>query len=84
MKYKMNYDTPFTIKQSGRDAFKCGDTINDCPVSERTQANAILWWEDGWKEQESRTCKGRNCSAVDGICHSDECIKDHDAIICHD
>jgi len=26
------------------------------------------------------TCKGENCMAVDGVNHSKECIKNHDAI----
>jgi len=29
---------------------------------------------------DATTCKGRNCSAVCGIGHSKECIKDHDDI----
>jgi hypothetical protein len=98
MSYKMDYSTPFTIKQSGRDAFNDGVERGDCPISSRTCANGIHWWLDGWDEERndrllteikkeedeiisrnSRRCKGRDCGAIDGIGHSDECIAEHES-----
>jgi hypothetical protein len=82
----MDYSSPFTIKQSGRDAFNTGVDINDCPINPRTNANAIHWWVDGWKEAESAAgervsimCNGTNCEARGGVGHSPECEREHAA-----
>jgi len=84
MSNKMDYSSPVTIMRSGSEAFKRGESINDCPISSRTGGNAMCWWEDGWnsarKEQEAKTCKGKNCNATDEVEHSSECHKEHDAI----
>ena len=73
----MDYSNP---KQSGRDAFLAGKSINENPCDRRTHANHSVHWHDGWLEQSKiPTCKGKNCTAIRGVGHSEECTKDHEA-----
>lgn len=44
------------------------------------QANLISKINRGRKDQRSKTCVGRKCSAIDGVNHSAECIQDLDNI----
>ncbi len=76
----MDYSTPQTIIESGKNARKLGIKKSHCPISPRTVVNSIGWWDDGWDAQNKITCKGRNCTAVNGVGHSVECHDDHEAI----
>ena len=49
-----NYKNPL---QGGRDSFKQGVKLEDCPISYRTNANARTRWRLGWLE-ESKKCQG--------------------------
>lgn len=82
MKNCIDYSTPHTIKESGARAYRLGVEKSDCPISYRTGANQIQWWNDGWDEEAAKTCKGINCTAKHGIGHSDECIKEHEETVC--
>ena len=82
MKPYMDYSTPFTIRDSGARAFNLGIPKSECPISRRTCANGIHWWNNGWDEEAARTCAGANCNAPRrGIGHSDECIKERDKCV---
>ena len=79
MGYNMDYSTPITIRESGADAFNAGVAKSDCPISSRTHANAIHWWNEGWDREASRVCTGKSCAAKRrGEGHSEECNIDHD------
>lgn len=78
METYMDYSTPTTIFESGVRAFNLGVSKDDCPISRRTHANAIHWWNDGWDSAAAKTCKGTNCNAVNGAGHSNECIQEHE------
>lgn len=85
MSYEMDYSTPSTITQSGRDAFNDGAKRGDCPISRRPCANGIYWWLSGWDEareeaENTCTCKGGGCAAIDGVGHSDECEREHEGV----
>jgi hypothetical protein len=75
----MNYNNPM---QSGRDAFLTGKDISENPCDRRTHANHSNLWDKGWIEQSKRTCRGRNCKAINGNGHSLECLEDHEK--CYD
>lgn len=77
----MDYSTPQTIIESGARAYRLGIEKSDCPISSRTGANKICWWNDGWEAEAAKTCKGKNCNAKRGIGHSDECIKEHEETV---
>ena len=53
----MDYDNP---KQSGRNAFAKGVKRHECPVSPRTEQNALCHWLSGWDEAEQEHLKGIN------------------------
>ena len=78
MKYELDLSDLTTIRESGMNAFKCGVSLDDHEIG--GGSHAISLWKEGWKEQESKTCKGRNCEAIDGFYHSAECRKDHEDI----
>ncbi len=77
----MDYSSPLTIIESGKLAYRLGVERSDCPISSRTHANEICWWNQGFDLEAAKTCKGDNCTAKRGIGHSDECIKEHDKVI---
>lgn len=60
--YSVDYATPFTVKQSGRDAFKLGISRNDCPIDRRTHAKAIHYWLEGWDTEQHELHKSRGLS----------------------
>ena len=76
----VNYYSSETIKQSGREAFFNNVKLEDCPISSRTQANAVHYWKFGWHDAYDNSCRGDKCKAIRGIAHSEECIKDHEAL----
>jgi len=49
------YDYP---KQWGKDSFNKGVKKSDCPISSRTNANALCLWLQGWNEA-AAILKGR-------------------------
>lgn len=74
----MDYSTPATVKQSGREAFKLGVKRSECPIERRTGANDIHHWLSGWDEEEKNAaCFGKNCKAIRGVGHSEECLQEH-------
>ncbi len=66
------------VKESGAKAYRLGLNKSDCPISYRTGANKIHWWNEGWNEEAAKTCKGSNCTAKRGMGHSDDCKKEHE------
>lgn len=75
----VDYANSGTIMESGRKAFLNGVKLEDCPISRRTGANLIHWWNLGWEEARNNSCSGENCKAVKGLGHSEECEKEHDS-----
>ena len=80
MEKYMDYSTPQTIIESGARAYIIGIKRSDCPISRRTGANKIHWWNSGWDNEAAKTCTGINCTAKRGVGHSPECIAEHDEI----
>ena len=74
----MDYSTPLTIIESGARAFNLGLSKDECPISQRTNSNGIIWWNIGWDNEAENTCKGKNCKARRGVGHSAECVLDHE------
>ena len=75
----MDYSSSESIKDAGRKAFSDGLELKDCPISRRTNANAIHYWNFGWHDEKNNTCKGKNCKSKKGIGHSDECKEEREA-----
>jgi len=53
----MDYSSPHAIQKSGQRAFLMGIERSDNPVSGRTCANGVIWWDNGWVKQSKITCK---------------------------
>jgi len=51
----MDYTKP---SESGQIAFIRGYSLEENPCSERTNANARLLWDQGWKKQSKIKCRG--------------------------
>ena len=75
----VNYYSPETIKESGREAFFNNIKLEDCPISPITHANAIHYWKFGWHDASNNSCKGENCRAIRGAGHSEQCVKEHES-----
>ena len=79
----IDYNNPSSIVEAGRTAFLEGSSNLDCPISYRTDANAVCLWQRGW-EKALRTskdiCNGENCEALRGVGHSQECARAHEEI----
>ena len=76
----INYNDKKSIIEAGRKAATEGKSNLDCPISKRTHANDACLWIKGWEEGYKSICKGRQCNAVSGVGHSQECHDDHDSI----
>ena len=79
----IDYNNPSSIVEAGRKAFWEGVSKLDCPISYRTDANAVCRWQSGW-DKALRTskgiCNGENCESLNGVGHSQECIDNHEKI----
>lgn len=73
----MKFNDKNLIIQRGIDDFNDGKSNLECPFSYRTAANLVCLWNQGWDKGNNTTCKGKNCTAKNGIGHSQEFCNEH-------
>lgn len=73
------------IKEDGRAANIRGVSRNSNPYTSFEDTGKAVDWDLGWLQQTQhwagrpkKMCKGKNCTAMRGVGHSEECIKERD------